>query len=157
MYKAIGEDAYNDGLFSQAAPLQRYQASVSQFNEGSLGATSWLVANTNHARMRRRLGASRRPPCPSPRDPGYARARASGCAMPSRPIAGLGHTFLPAFTPREMSGLGQAYHDGSLGDDLTVSLPGVSTSPAKPAWKPDLASVGIGVMAGALLLHFVKF
>lgn len=157
MYKAIGEAAYNDGLFSQAAPLQKYQASVSQFTEGSLGATSRLIANTNHRLLRRRSGASRRPPCPSPRDPGYARARAAGCAMPSfHPLVGLGSTFLPAFTPREMSGLGYVYNDGSLGDDVTVSLPSVTTTQPKPSWKPDLASVGVGVIAGALLLHFVK-
>lgn len=42
MYKAIGsnEGQWRDGVFSLAAPLQDYQASLSEFADGSLGFSS---------------------------------------------------------------------------------------------------------------------
>jgi hypothetical protein len=136
MYKAMSgsnEGQWRDGVFSQAAPLQDYQASLSEFADGTLGSS--LSRPRPSLRYRTRPKAYK------------------------RPVAGFGRTFLPAFTPQQMRGLGfgQAYHDGSLGDDVTVSIPGVTATPAPaPAWKPDLASIGIGVMAGALLFYVVK-
>lgn len=169
MYKAIGEAAYNDGLFSQAAPLQDYQASVSQFGDGGLGAVSYLIPNQTlrgryqHAPQSR---GARRPACPPPRDPGAQAAwRAGYCPPTYRAVSGpgatyadgsLGRTFLPAFSKRAMQGLGYAYHDGSLGDAVTVQLPGVTSTPAASSWKPDLASLGVGVIAGGLLFYFTS-
>jgi len=107
MYKGIGESAYNDGLFSQAAPFQEYQASVSQFADGALGAFARLaqpgrvgtgvrrsISMFNHASRRRGVSG-----------PGQSYQDGT-----------LGHTFLPAFNPQEMRGLGYAYRDGVLGD-----------------------------------------
>jgi hypothetical protein len=150
MYKGIGESAYNDGLFSQAAPFQEYQASVSQFGDGALGAFSRLappgLVSTN---VRRR--ASHRPGTLPPRGGhslvGMGNAYHDGV---------LGHTFLPAFSPQEMRGLGYAYRDGVLGADPSATIqigPPIQTA---PSWKPDLASAGIGVMAGALLFYVLK-
>ena len=95
MYKAIGEAAYNDGLFSQAAPFQKYQASVSQFGDGAIGA----LARSPRWQFRHKPMS------------GAGSATADGS---------LGRTFLPAFGPRAMRGLGHAYHDGSLGDTLNL-------------------------------------
>ena len=173
MYKAMGEAAYNDGLFSQAAPFQNYQASVKQLGDGSLGAIA-IPRPTRHAapslfqNLVRHHGASRRPVLPPPGHGASANsAYQSGYNYGPgyRQMNGLGRTFLPAFSPREMQGLGyvvkdgslgHAYHDGVLGDDVTVSLPTVTTSAPKPAWKPDLASIGVGVIAGGLLFYFAK-
>ena len=66
----------------------------------------------------------------------------------------LGRTFLPAFSPQAMQGLGYAYQDGVLGADGSATIQ-IGPQPA-PAWKPDLASAGIGVMAGALLFYVLK-
>ena len=134
MYKAIGEAAYNDGLFSQAAPIQKYQASVSQFGDGAIGAI---------AKVARRYPTGKPP--------------SSHSLLQAVNSGSLGRTFLPAFGARAMRGLGHAYRDGSLGDTVSVSLPGVTTAPSAPApWKPDLASIGLGVMAGGLLFYLVK-
>lgn len=92
MYKAIGEAAYNDGLFSQAAPMQKYQASVSQFGDGAIGATSRVVIR------------KRNPP-----------SQPMSAALQAINSGSLGRTFLPAFGARAMRGLGHAYRDGSLG------------------------------------------
>ncbi len=154
MYKAIGEAAYNDGLFSQAAPLQDYQASVSQFGDGGLGATSSLAPR--QAKLRHRRGDRRLPL--------YARAVAGpGASYADGTLGNAYHdgslgsrTFLPAFSKRAMQGLGYAYHDGSLGDAVTVQLPGVTSAPAASPWKPDLASIGVGVIAGGLLFYFTS-
>ncbi len=124
MYKAIGEAAYNDGLFSQAAPFQAFQSSVSQFGDGGLGATSRLVAS-QWAPVRR--SAARYVNAPR-----YVNARSHGAARLARDrVAGLGNayhdgslgsrTFLPAFSKRAMQGLGYAYNDGSLGDVIDVA------------------------------------
>lgn len=153
MYKAIGEAAYNDGLFSQAAPLQDYQASVSQFGDGGLGATSYLIPRQAPSAPRyqqargggHRAGASLFPMFNSMRGLGNAYQDGS-----------LGRTFLPAFSKRAMQGLGYAYRDGSLGDAVTVQLPGVTSTPAASPWKPDLASIGVGVIAGGLLFYFTS-
>ncbi len=132
MYKAIGEAAYNDGLFSQAEPWQKYQASVSQFGDGAIGAISRAMSGAGRATRDGSLGRTFLP------------------AFGARAMRGLGHAY------RDGS-LGQAYRDGSLGDNVTVSLPGVSTSPSTPPpWKPDLVSAGLGVMAGALLFYGIK-
>jgi hypothetical protein len=137
MYKGIGEAAYNDGLFSQAAPFQDYQASVSQFGDGALGAVASLVprglVRTNERR---------------------ARHRAISGAGVAYQDGTLGRTFLPAFSPQAMRGLGYAYQDGVLGADGSATIQ-IGPQPA-PAWKPDLASAGIGVMAGALLFYVLK-
>ncbi len=150
MYKAIGEAAYNDGLFSQAAPLQDYQASVSQFGDGGLGATSSLAPR--QAMRGRYLRA------PSShgdrRVPLFARAVSGPGA--SYADGTLGRTFLPAFSKRAMQGLGYAFRDGSLGDAVTVQIPGVTSTPAASPWKPDLASIGVGVIAGGLLFYFTS-
>lgn len=132
MYKGIGESAYNDGLFSHAAPYQAYQASVSQFGDGGLGYLTGAAAQA-----RKKADAAR-----------SAARRAA--------VQGMGRTFLPAFSPQEMSGLGYltgaaakaakaadaarakarrlaqmrglgyAYNAGVLGD--TVTVPGVTTA-----------------------------
>lgn len=132
MYKSIGEASYNDGLFSQAAPYQDYQASVSQFGDGALGATSRLVRSTTARRARRGVA-------------GPGSAYQDGM---------LGRTFLPAFSPQAMRGLGYTYRDGVLGADPSATIQ-IGPQPT-PAWKPDLASAGIGVMAGALLFYVLK-
>jgi hypothetical protein len=107
MYKGIGESAYNDGLFSQAAPFQNYQGSVSQFAEGSLGAL-------------RRHGLRR-----------------------TRPLRGsfqdgsLGRTFLPAFSPQAMRGLGYTYQDGVLGETVAEST---ACEPIRTCMSPILSN-----------------
>jgi hypothetical protein len=53
-----------------------------------------------------------------------------------------------------MQGLGYAYRDGVLGADPSATIQ-IGPQPT-PAWKPDLASAGIGVMAGALLFYVLK-
>ncbi len=132
MYKAMsgGEGEWRDGVFSHASPQQSYEASASQYADGSLGA---VRLRAQGARRRGRHGMS-------------------GAFQDGS----LGRTFLPAFTGPQMRGLGYVFRDGVLGDDVTVSLPGVSTSQPKPKWSPDLASIGLGVMAGALLFYVVK-
>ncbi len=150
MYKGIGESSYNDGLFSQAAPYQDYQASVSQFGDGSLGAISRLTGggrvSTNVRRARPH--ASRRP---TPLLPTRSGVSGAGHAYQD---GMLGRTFLPAFSPQAMQGLGYAYQDGVLGADPSATIQiGPQTA---PSWKPDLASAGIGVMAGALLFYVLK-
>ena len=95
MYKGIGEAAYNDGLFSQAAPFQDYQASVSQFGDGALGAVARLVSGPRRTRANFRAVSG----------PGHSYQDGT-----------LGRTFLPAFSPQAMRGLGYAYQDGVLGD-----------------------------------------
>lgn len=148
MYKAIGEAAYNDGLFSQAAPFQAFQASVSQFGDGGLGATSRLVSSSRapvkrHPRAR---GAA-----------GFGNAFHDGSLGNAYRDGSLGNrTFLPAFSKRAMQGLGYTFRDGVLGDDVTVSIPGVTSTPVPAAWKPDLASVGVGLIAGGLLFYFTS-
>lgn len=138
MYKGIGESSYNDGLFSQAAPFQNFQGSVSQFAEGSLGVVS-APAAARALRMRQRFLRPRR-----------------GVAGPGSPFQDgtLGRTFLPAFSPQTMRGLGYTYNDGVLGADPSATIQIGPT--ATPAWKPDLASAGIGVIAGALLFYVLK-
>lgn len=133
MYKGIGEAAYNDGLFSQAAPFQDYQASVSQFGDGALGAVARLVSGPRRTRANFRAISG----------PGHSYQDGT-----------LGRTFLPAFSPQAMRGLGYAYRDGVLGADGSATIQ-IGPQPA-PAWKPDLASAGIGVMAGALLFYVLK-
>ncbi len=112
MYKAMNgpESEWQDGVFSQAAPWQGYQASLEEFENGALGASSRVVPGAPW-RFRVRRGA---PP-----------------SVRNRPVAGpgmafqdgsLGRTFLQAF-PRQqhpgMRGLGQAFRDGSLGDAVS--------------------------------------
>jgi hypothetical protein len=59
MYRAIGdESSWRDGVFSHAAPFQDYQASVSQFEEGSLGA---YARPLNRSEMARNHSSRRRP------------------------------------------------------------------------------------------------
>lgn len=97
--------AWRDGMFSHAAPLQDYQASVKQFQEGSLGA------------VRLRAPHGRR----------HGRAM-SGAFQDGT----LGRSFLPAFTPQQMQGLGYAYRDGSLGDDITTTVAGAACDTLGP-------------------------
>jgi hypothetical protein len=111
MYKAVGEAAYNDGLFSQAAPYQAFQASVSQFGDGGLGAVSRIVANRP---MRGRR---------------FHRASAHDFVRRGRPLVGMGNTFLPAFSG--------AYADGVLGDAASDYAALLVT----PAMKIDTATL----------------
>jgi hypothetical protein len=100
MYKAMGQtDAWRDGLFSHAAPLQAYQASLNQVNSGSLGAIA-----VPRPTLRRRFGGGSR--------------RAHPLIQGRRPsMSGLGNTALGAFTEQQMRGLGHyTCQDGSLGD-----------------------------------------
>ncbi len=54
MYRAIGdESSWRDGVFSHAAPIQDYQASVSQFEEGSLGVYARPASRSELARNAR--------------------------------------------------------------------------------------------------------
>lgn len=54
MYRAIGdESSWRDGVFSHAAPFQDYQASVRQFEEGSLGAYARPATRSEMARNSR--------------------------------------------------------------------------------------------------------
>lgn len=54
MYRAIGdESSWRDGVFSHAAPFQDYQASVKQFEEGSLGAYARPLSRSEMARSHR--------------------------------------------------------------------------------------------------------
>lgn len=92
MYRAIGdESSWRDGVFSHAAPFQDYQASVSQFEEGSLGAFARPATRSEMARNAR----SRRPKAPQMR--------------------GFGSSF------RDGSLGSYAYRAGSLGDDPVAS------------------------------------
>ncbi len=105
MYKAMSgpEGEWHDGVFSQAAPWQGYQASLEEFENGALGASSRVVPGAPW-RFRVRRG---RPVA----GPGVAFQDGS-----------LGRSFLQAF-PRQqhrgMRGLGQAFRDGSLGDAVS--------------------------------------
>jgi len=140
MYKAVGDAAYNDGLFSQAAPYQAYQASVSQFGDGGLGASK--QSNTRfltQMRKGRYVGASPRVrPLVKPHVSGLGatsslvptmvrthkgRTTRQGVSGPGASYNGgsLGRTFLPAFSAREMQGLGYSFRDGSLGDVIDVA------------------------------------
>ncbi len=140
MYRAIGDASFQDGVFSQGAQQQAYQASLKQFADGALGGGDRRL----HRLTRQRVRAQ----------------------------SGMGNTFLPAFTPRQMKGLGlgHAFRDGVLGDDstaattalpssATITLPSITTTPATPAptkWSPDVASVGIGMIVGGLLFYALK-
>lgn len=140
MYKAISgnEGEWNDGVFSQAAPLQQYQASLREFENGALGALT------------------KRP------DPRFVRR--GRYVSVRRPMQGMGKTFLPAFTREEMRGLGHAYQDGVLGADSTTASPSISIpavtitegSQPAPAWKFDLTSMFIGMAAGFITCKLLK-
>jgi hypothetical protein len=121
MYKAMGQtDAWRDGLFSHAAPLQAYQASLNQVNSGSLGA---LAVPRRTVKSRRRNVHTL---------PHY------------RAQSGMGNTVLGAFTEQQMRGLGHyAYQDGSLGDDATTTTTAIPGLPSNlvPATQADIATV----------------
>ena len=150
MYKAVGEAAYNDGLFSQAAPYQAYQASVSQFGDGGLGASKQSGSRfLTQMRRGHYMGASRRI-TPLTRG-GVSGLGATSSLVPTmvrshkqtpvgrrttplppgryQSVSGagtsyadgtLGRTFLPAFSDRAMQGLGYTFRDGVLGDATSI-------------------------------------
>ncbi len=152
MYKAIGEAAYNDGLFSQAAPFQAFQASVSQFGDGGLGATSRLVSSSRFSTKRRARG----------RVPGhhtYAGLGAPGASYADGTLGNAYHdgslgsrTFLPAFSKRAMQGLGYTFRDGVLGDDVTVSVPGVAVASPQAQEAQKQFNRGLLVWGGVMTL-----
>lgn len=111
MYKAMsgsGEAEWRDGVFAKAAPWQAYQASLNEFESGSLGVAP-VGARSKRDRLALLMSRGRgvQSPLPTPQ----AGAFRSGA---------LGRSFLPAFTRRQMRGLGYAYQDGSLGDTTTL-------------------------------------
>lgn len=123
MYKSIGSSdprtsEWRDGMFSQAAPLQDYQASVKQFQEGSLGA---------YARATQRHGARRG----GPFSHGDRRV-VSGLGQAFRSGSLGDRTFLPAFTPQQMRGLGAAYNAGVLGDAASDPVMGAACDAMGP-------------------------
>lgn len=101
MYKAMSgpEGEWHDGVFSHAAPWQGYQASLEEFESGSLGSG---------ARRSQRVTKLRRGPVS-----GLGQAFQDGS---------LGRTFMQAFPRqqrRSMRGLGHVYQDGVLGDAVS--------------------------------------
>ena len=140
MYKSMSgnEGEWNDGVFSHAAPLQQYQASLREFENGALGA---LVRVDPKGAVRRRGR--------------YVSVR--------RPMQGMGKTFLPAFTREQMRGLGHVYQDGVLGADATtspsISIPAVTITEGTPVatgWKFDITSMFLGMAAGFVACKLLK-
>jgi hypothetical protein len=140
MYRAIGENAWRDGLFSHAAPNQSYQASVQQYADGSLGAIGRLASR---AEMQRNHSLSQRRGRPVAPRHGLHGAYRDGS---------LGRLLLPQLTRQSMTGigssayrdgsLGAAYRDGSLGLGATTTDPGAAPTLSLPPVTPTTINVG---------------
>jgi hypothetical protein len=151
MYRAIGDSSsWRDGVFSHASPSQPYQASSSQYGDGTLGAVSF------DPRRRQTRGGGSRGRATGHRHGGLLLPRLT----PPRPIAGMGEYF------QSMSGLGHVYQDGVLGADsttITVGPSGASIGPTPTPPPPvpffktpgGLAFIGIGI-AGILYFALHK-
>lgn len=129
MYKAInGSDPntseWQDGMFSQAVPLQDYQASTEEFESGSMGAL-----RIDPRSGQRRVAGHRRI-LPLPRHGQMNSLVGFGNAFRDGSLGN--RTFLPAFTAQQMRGLGGAYRAGVLGDAASDPVMGAACDAMGP-------------------------
>lgn len=138
MYRAIGdESSWRDGVFSHAAPFQDYQASVRQFEEGSLGA---YARPLNRSEMARNHATRRRP---ANRMAGLGGAYRTGVFGDTTPVA----------TPTAPSTINLPAIPGSTAAPQTITIGpnGITSAPTPPPTVPYLQRPAVQVAcAGGL-------
>jgi len=128
MYRAIGdESSWRDGVFSHAAPFQDYQASVSQFEEGSLGVYARPLNRSEMARNH----TSRRRAAPS-------RMAGFGAVGTQYRSGVFGDATTPAAAPTAPSTINLPAIPGSTAAPQTITIGpnGVTTAPTAPPVVP---------------------
>jgi hypothetical protein len=141
MYRAIGdESSWRDGVFSHAAPFQDYQASVKQFEEGSLGAYARPARSGMSVATRRRNAPQMRGFGSSFRDGSLgAYAYRSGV---------LGDT-TPTATPTAPSTINLPSIPGTTAAPTTITIGpnGVTSAPTPPPVVPYFQRPAVQIAA----------
>lgn len=140
MYRAIGdESSWRDGVFSHAAPFQDYQASTSQFEEGSLGV---YARPLNRSEMARNHSSRRKPQ----RMAGFGSSFRDGSLGNAYRSGILGDT-APAATPPSTINLPTIPGSSAAATTITIGPNGITSAPTPPPVVPYFQRPAVQIAA----------